>query len=145
MKRSALKPTDSLQPDPQKVRDWQQRNRERQRKRVRFVAKRPARTQKCFRCGARAAHWHHWLPQQAIRVYAAYDRTVRWLTEDEHRLLLRRLLRDERNLSPVCAPCHMTTKAGRDAFTAAEVPARAREFAAELGAEWAEKLGRRYR
>jgi hypothetical protein len=141
MKRSELRP------DPEKVRRWQQRSRERARApkkpdaRVTFKARKPARTHRCFRCGDRATSWHHWLPQQAIRVYV---RGLR-LTDEASRILLRDLLRDERNLSPACHHCNLAENDRSRPFTASEVPASAREFAGELGPEWESKLARRYR
>lgn len=107
-----------------------------------FKARRPARTQPCAcGCGERAAHWHHWLEQEHIRVYA---RGLR-LPDQAHDKLLRALLRDERNLSAYAAGCHLDTREGQTGFTAEDVPASAHQFAAELGPEWAERLRREYR
>jgi hypothetical protein len=163
--------------DPEKVRAWQQRSRDRAaerarehrrnmgagvrrqqerfagrdlrtdaerlgppgEKRVVFKARTAARKHRCFRCGRRAQQWHHWLPQQAIRVYV---RGLRLASEDA-RPLLRRLLRDERNLSAVCAGCHAEHESpGVDSrrFAAEDVVSTAHEFAAELGPEWASRL-----
>lgn len=162
--------------DPDKVRAWQQRSRERaarnaaekpraplarsalaaqvapsgarqqQARPVRFRARRRARDFRCFRatCPRHAAHWHHWLPQELIKVFVD---TLRIRDDDEERAALRELLRDERNLSPVCAGCHFTHEhPGVDTqrFGADDVPPTAHEFAAELGPEWAERLRRMY-
>lgn len=115
-----------------------------------FVARRPAREETCARCSTparprRADHWHHWLPQQQIR---AYVRGLR-LSPESTRAMLRKLLRDERNLVALCAGCHLGhEQPGIDTgrrLTAEEVPHAARVFALELGPEWAERLRRLYR
>lgn len=159
-----------LKADPAKAKAWQDRSRakaaqnarEKPRKPlartaareraakpkppVRFRAKTPARARQCERCAGQehsrgATCHHHWLAQEFIRVYV---RGLR-LPEDRARRLLGALLADERNLSPLCTPCHeeheQTTVV---VFTAADVPASAHEFAAELGSEWAERLRRAY-
>lgn len=102
----------------------------------------------CVKClsrgrSARAVNWHHWVPQQQLRVYV---RGLR-LDEDARRGLLRRLLHDGRNISPVCGTCHDSHEApgvGSERFSADDVPSSAREFAAELGPEWVERLRRAY-
>lgn len=112
---------------------------------VPFKAKRPARTQKCARCGATAQHWHHWVGARSIRGYARSRQ--QWLLRDPAlvRRFLTALLTDERNLSAFCRACH---EAGDPllggGFTAADVPASAHAFAAELGPEWSERLRRAY-
>jgi hypothetical protein len=110
--------------------------------RVRFRAKRAARERWCFRCGTRRGDgWHHWLPQEHIRVHV---RGLR-LQEDEGTRVLKALLADERNLSAACHRCHMDGEHDVvDYFTMEEVPVEAHVFAAELGPEWAERLRRMY-
>lgn len=154
MRKTPLSRGEPLKADREKTRAWRERSNdaamERARGRegersaapVRFKAKTPARTQAC-RCGERATGWHHWLPQQQIRVY------VRGLRLDGRasRRRLRSLLADERNLIAVCAACHdlidpllgLGPQARR-----CDVPASAFEFAAELGAEWLVRLERLY-
>jgi hypothetical protein len=111
---------------------------------VEFQARCPAKTQRCARCGEPATTWHHWLTQEAIRVH------VRTLMRDvpasQARRLLRRLLRDERNLTAYCAGCHADgeAKAGSRPFTYDEVPGSAFRFAAELGARAVARLERTY-
>jgi hypothetical protein len=113
------------------------------RKRVEFRARRPAREQACAwpGCDRSAASWHHWLTQDAIR---AYVRSLRIRDEPEEDRLLRRLLRDERNLSPFCARHHGPHGTTAHEYTWPQVPASACEFARELGREWFAKLRRAY-
>lgn len=148
-----------LRADPEKVREFQRRaaeNSQLSRRKplgrgerkapgpdsraqpVRFQAKEAARRGVCFRCRVRKAdHWHHWTPQQHIRVYV---RGLR-LPETDARRLLRRLLRDERNLSRACRSCHLASEFAPDGrFTWEDVPGSAVEFAAELGPEWSERI-----
>ncbi|HZR08946.1 MAG TPA: hypothetical protein VFA79_10220 [Myxococcales bacterium] len=113
--------------------------------RVEFHAKRPARTQRCQGrgCGPhghRATSWQHWLPQQALRVYVSGLR----LPESEARAVLRRLLADERNLSPFCHRFHLASRGGRELFTREMVPVSAWEFARELGEAYVARLERAY-
>jgi hypothetical protein len=164
-----LKRSEPLRADPAKTQAWKDRSREkaaqnaRQKPRkplarstprasraagpaVRFRAKRPARTRVCVRCAAegrrrRASVHHHWLPQSQIR---AYVRSLRMRDEDAERKLLKRLLDDERNTSPFCNAHHGSHGTTAHEFTADEVPPSAREFARELGPEWAERLRRMY-
>lgn len=91
----------------------------------------------CAQCLAdgksrKAAAWHHWLGQQHIRAYVDSQR-IR--DEGQDRALRRRLLHDERNLSPMCWRCHDDHEnvANGRKFAAGLVPEPAREFAAELG------------
>lgn len=150
--------------DPEKTRAWQQRSRERAAanargrssappnlavpdvdrfgqpgaRRVEFRARTPAREHTCFKCKRRKAqHWHHWSPQSHIRAFVRAER-IRELRHEA--VLLRRLLRDERNLSPVCAGCHGDKALGASRLTREDVPASAFEFAMEMGAEWLERL-----
>lgn len=103
----------------------------------------------CFSCLRHdrrrpARQWHHWLGQSQIK---AYVRSLRIRDDVEQRALLRRLLHDRRNISPVCADCHAASDPTQGAdgnWTADCVPKSAHEFAAELGPEWAEKLRRTY-
>lgn len=156
-----------LRADPEKVREFQRRareqalERERQKQRdglprgkglrktsdsreppVVFRAREPARNGKCFRCRRRANHWHHWTPQQFIRVYV---RGLR-LPREQARPLLRDLLRDERNLVRVCHACHggHTVASAGSSFTRADVPESAFDFARELGEEYVVRLEREY-
>jgi hypothetical protein len=151
-----------LRADPQRVAEWQRRSRrplarsalpipagsgvERMgpvgAKAVPFKARTPARTKVC-RCGARATGYHHWLPQQHIRAALRSITKARGLSDREHDVTLRKALRDERNLSPLCSACHMQHEhPGVDTprFGADDVPGSALEFAAELGAEWRAKM-----
>jgi hypothetical protein len=109
------------------------------RKAVPFKAKSPANRQRCFRCKTRAAQWHHWLGQEHLRVMV---RGLRLPVEEGQRVL-RGLLRDERNLSPVCMACHEFGEGAgltrtvngtqfRGRFMAEEVPESAGVFAMEL-------------
>jgi hypothetical protein len=100
---------------------------------VPFKAKRPARTQACFKCGKRAAHWHHWVPQEHLRVMMrGLARVMGWEPETV-RKNLRRWLQFEANLSPVCLSCHGNTGTSSHAeFTPDEVPERAVVFAREM-------------
>lgn len=112
---------------------------------VPFKAKRPARTQKCARCGATARQWHHALGAQHLRTYMRGEAQRRRLEPDTVMREMRRLLADERNTVPYCGVCH---SAGDPllggGFTAADVPASAHAFAASLGPEWSERLRRAY-
>jgi hypothetical protein len=114
-----------------------------------FVARRSAREECCARCSTaarprRADHWHHLLPQSQIRVFV---RGLR-LSPESTRALLKKLLRDERNLLALCADCHLDHEqpgATTQRLTGEEVPHEARVFALELGPEWAERLRKMYR
>jgi hypothetical protein len=79
----------------------------------------------------RAAHWHHWLAHQHLRVYVRTQR----LSDEDAATLLRRLLHDRRNYSP--RPASNATAARRSTtvrtFTFEDVPPAAFAFAAELG------------
>lgn len=161
MKRAGLlKRSKALQADPEKARAFAQRRRQRLAQRaekrgeppplppVRFRARRPARDQWCARCAERGRRrradcHHHWLPQQHIRVYV---RGLR-LSEQTARALLRKLLRDERNLVALCDDCHEAHESPgvtSRRLSGEEVPYDARVFALELGPEWAAKLTRLY-
>lgn len=109
---------------------------------VRFHARQPARAQDCAEpgCSRKARTWHHWLPQQQIR---AYVRSLR-LPDSKSRPLLRRLLRDERNLSPFCGDHHGEHGTTAHEFEHEQVPASAFEFAGDLGPEWRARLERMY-
>jgi hypothetical protein len=116
------------------------------RRPVRFKASTPAYHHDCFRCPdhqrRRAQTWHHWVAQRAIRDHC---RGLR-LDESAERALLRRLLNDPRNLSPCCRECHNAGEfSARYRFRQDEIPASARQFAAELG-PWAvarlDRIGR---
>jgi hypothetical protein len=103
----------------------------------------------CCTCLARdrvrkAVHWHHWIAQQHLR---AYVDSLRIRDDGQKRALLRRLLHDQRNLSPVCFDCHDAHehRVNGPKFTAADVPDSAREFAAELGAMYVVRLEHDYR
>lgn len=162
MKRSGPpKRKAALRADPEKVRAWRARSLLRpprksgretpsprplnaleltELRRVRFRAAVPARKQRCERCGARAGSHHHWTPQQALR---AHVRGLR-LPDAEAAALLRDLLNDPGNLSAFCARCHQRGESWADRWGAADVPERARRFAADLG-EWAvQRLERAY-
>lgn len=114
------------------------------RPQVKFRARGRARDQVCELCAGvgphRAAQWHHWLPQQQIRVFVRGLRLV----DEEHDRVLRELLRDERNLSALCVARHMDHEGGGRPFARSDVPSSAFEFAAELGPEWLERLRRAY-
>jgi hypothetical protein len=102
---------------------------------VAFKAKRPARTQRCFKCGARAHHWHHWVPAEHMRVWMrGLAREMGWGPR-EVRKRLRAWLRDERNLAAVCTGCHGNTSTVHAEFHLALVPSSAFEFARELDDE----------
>lgn len=156
MKRTPLKP------NPEKVREWlrrsQQRARDAQRAdvtpleakpkkpkkkkpRVEFKPQVSARQFQCERCKRfRAAHWHHWLPQESIRVFA---RSLR-LPEQAEARRLRVLLHDRRNVSALCVTCHGNTGTLGHGMTRADVKPSAFEFAAGLGPEWLARLERSY-
>lgn len=111
-----------------------------------FKAKAPARTQKCT-CGAkpkphRATTYHHWLPQKTLRQHArSWAREVNASPENV-RAYLYGLLRDERNLTPMC---HQTNLDLENWSTKRPTPPKsAYEFAAELGEEWLVRLERSY-
>jgi hypothetical protein len=90
-----------------------------------------------------ARQWHHWIAQQHIR---AYVDSLRIRDETQERAVTRRLLHDERNLSPVCFACHDSHEnvANGPKFTAADVPESAHAFAAELGAWYVARLEHDY-
>lgn len=100
----------------------------------------------CLRAGRskQGRQWHHWLGQQHIRAYVDAQR-IR--DEGEERALTRRLLHDDRNLSPVCFECHDAHEnaANGPKFSAGDVPDSAREFAAELGGWFVVRLEHDYR
>lgn len=161
---------EALKPDPEKVREWQQRSRARVNRRtgepldryapkkqpgsvrariaaVDFTPARPASRLPCYPCGLagvarRAAHWHHWLPQTLIRQRA------RGLARDVPIELLladlKRTLADARNLTAMCFDCHMAHEDHPERWERSHVPASALEFAAELGPEWLARLERAY-
>lgn len=112
---------------------------------VRFRAPHPARDELCPTCllqGVKrpAASWHHWLPQQQIRVYV---RGLR-LPDRPSRRRLGHLLGDRRNLTAFCEDHHGSHGTRSHDFVRAQVPDSAFEFAMELGQEWAERLVRMY-
>lgn len=89
-----------------------------------------------------AAHWHHWLEQQHL---ATVVQAMRLRDDRAEFRELHRLIHDERNLAPLCLACHgNTTTTHGAALTFADVPPAAFAFAAELGAEWLERLRRTY-
>jgi hypothetical protein len=95
----------------------------------------------CERCRkSRAVHWHHWLPQESIRVYV---RSLR-LPDDAADGMLRRLLHDRRNISALCLRCHGNTGTVGHGMRRKDVRPDAFEFAAELGPEWLTRLERSY-
>jgi hypothetical protein len=99
--------------------------------------------ERCARLGIvrRAAHWHHWLAHQHLRVYVRTQR----LSDEDAATLLRRLLHDRRNISATCLECHGSTTLNHGAaFTFEDVPPAAFAFAGELGPEWLERLRRTY-
>jgi hypothetical protein len=163
MKRTALKP------DPEKVREWLRRSQQRAREAqhasqnkvredvtsapskakskpkkkapVTFKPQVSAREFKCERCRRfKGAHWHHWLPQESIKVYV---RGLR-LPEDAERARLRVLLHDRRNVSALCVTCHGNTGTLGHRMTRKDVKPSAFEFARELGPEWLARLERSY-
>lgn len=150
-----MKRDKGLRADPEKVRAFLRRSQQRARERagerraaqeragkrpVVFRSPSPARLEPCAACRQRrAAHWHHWLSQERIR---AYVRSLRIRDDDEQRRLLKVLLHDRRNLSPVCVECHGTRTL--EHARGLTPPAAAFEFAAELGPEWQERLRRDY-
>ena len=112
--------------------------------RVPFKAATPASSHRCARLlpdGSQCSRWaityHHWLPQEQIRLYV--ERVARWTPEDGRRRLLSQLLNDPRNLSPFCVNCHYSSEPVQPRwrqfrpFARAEVPESAFAFAAELG------------
>lgn len=155
-----------LKADPDKTRAFVERARDKARERaraplaspsapvgakrqrpgpVKFRPSRPARTEMCARCSTpgkprRADDWHHWLPQQHIRVYV---RGLR-LSEDTSRAWLRRLLHDSRNLVALCRACHFDHEGKARRLSGEEVPHTAWTFALELGPEYVERLHRAY-
>jgi hypothetical protein len=155
-----------LRSDPDAVRAWKDRSRERQiervreaassspsestlahrfRKKVQFRPSTSASDHPCEPCARRgrkqqACHWHHWLEQEQLRIYARGQR----LGVAETRALVRGLINDRRNFSPVCRECHGTGKTHGHRFVFADVPPSAFAFALELGQEWFERLRREY-
>jgi hypothetical protein len=104
---------------------------------VPFRAKRPARTQKCARCLYHwAEHHHHWVRDRWIRDHMRARAKAEGLEPKYVRLILGRLLRDERNLWPVCRDCHPFVERNHTP------PESAFEFASELGPEWLARLQR---
>lgn len=103
---------------------------------VPFRARVPARTRTCVHCRHEAQTWHHWLPQEFLRVYMrGLARQQSWAPKVIRRRL-RVWLRDERNLSPMCRACHDYREHSiSGGWTAAEVPAEAWWFARELDDE----------
>jgi hypothetical protein len=115
-----------------------------------FKAARPARTQVCARCPqARprtAASWHHWLPQEHLRVMMRGLAQAGGWTPTQTQRRLRRWLRAGENLTPMCPSCHMdgehSTRGAQgtqgerlSGFARDELPASAWEFARELDDE----------
>lgn len=104
-------------------------------KRVEFQAPTPAYQQECARCHGDAQTWHHWIRQEWLRVHVERLR----LEEAAARKLLRRLLRDLRNLTPFCRACHAAGEAkdirSRHSFKRHEIPPSAWAFAREVGGE----------
>lgn len=113
-------------------------------RRARFRGPTPAREHTCAKagCDRRAASFHHWLPQQHIR---GYVRSLRLDDDDAEFALTRRLLNDERNVSPFCRDHHADHGSTSHEFEIGEVPQSAYDFAVELGAEWVAKLVQTYR
>lgn len=104
-----------------------------------FKAKRPARAQTCVRCPQSrpkpATSWHHWVPQEHMRVMMrGLARVASWDPPEVARRL-RAWLRDERNLSPLCTSCHMAGEAAprppRNAILVGYEPPGATSFARE--------------
>lgn len=102
----------------------------------------------CAQCLVRgksrkAAAWHHWLGQQHIRRYVDAQR-IR--DDGAERALTRRLIHDERNLSPMCWDCHDAHEnvANGPKFPEDLVPDSARIFAAELGPWYVVRLEHDY-
>jgi hypothetical protein len=107
-----------------------------------FRARGPARTQDCKRCRKRKAHhWHHWTPQTTLRTY------MRSKSKGEDPFDIRKelgiLLRDDRNLTPLCNSCHAANGIGWTTVPM-KPPESAYEFATELGDEWLVRLERAY-
>lgn len=103
-----------------------------------FKARRPARVQTCERCRGRpAAHWHHWVAQEHLRVMMRGLAVVMAFTPVETQRRLRVWLRDERNLTPMCSDCHLSgEQAGSGRFLRREVPSSAfDEFVDDVDAE----------
>jgi hypothetical protein len=97
---------------------------------TRFQARVRASGQLCFKCGRSADAWHHWVPQEHLRVWMrGLAREAGW-SPQETRRRLRGWLLDERNLSAVCIGCHgnATTTHARE-FSRADVPLSAVSFA----------------
>jgi hypothetical protein len=156
-----------LRPDPEKVRAWMNKSQEAARERARTkqssnipkprkssrVEFRPNRSAKQFTCERckklrpespstwnRAVHWHHWLPQESLRVYV---RGLR-LPQDEQNSKLLALLHDRRNISALCLNCHGNTGTLGHQMRRSDVKQSAFTFAAELGTEWLARLERSY-
>jgi hypothetical protein len=93
----------------------------------------------CSRCGRRrASSWHHWLPQEFLRVYMRGLAQVLGWTPVQVRRRLREWLGDEFNLSPLCGRCHgKGTDDHRELFHRGEVPELAWEFARAIDRELA--------
>jgi hypothetical protein len=113
--------------------------------RVPFRPLTPAGQQRCQRlledgspCPRWAEHWHHWVPQSWIRRNVE-SRVYRGMSRRAAKAVLFEWLRDPRNLTPMCADCHLLGEPGRPRaqhgrrFRRSEVPYLAFEFAAELG------------
>jgi hypothetical protein len=93
----------------------------------------------CSRCGRRrASSWHHWLPQEFLRVYMrGLAQSLGW-PPLRAQTRLREWLRDEFNLSPMCGRCHgKGTDDHRELFHRGEVPELAWEFARAIDRELA--------
>jgi hypothetical protein len=101
----------------------------------------PARTLSCAICGARAAHHHHWLSQELLRVYVASRRLRDPVSEDA---MLNNLIHDKANLSALCLTCHGPYGTTTENLRACHVPPEAWEFAEGLGPEWLARLERAY-
>jgi hypothetical protein len=104
---------------------------------VRFKARRPARAQTCKRCKARkATGWHHWVPQEHLRVMMRSVAKANGLPASAIKRKLRQWLRDEGNLTPYCHGCHMDGEHSREGrWVRGEVPAKAWRFAQDLDDE----------
>ena len=87
----------------------------------------------CIACGAPAANHHHVLGAQHLRRWA---REQRGWERKERPYKTQAVLKDDRNLVPMCFPCHMDHEAWARRLTRDQVPASTWEFARELG-EWA--------
>ena len=104
--------------------------------------RREVRKAPCAICGTTAVRRdpHHLLSQESVRVYV---RSLR-LPEAEARVLLRRLLSDQRGGVALCRPDHEAVENRSLPFPRSKIPLVAWQMAAELG-EWATvRLEREY-